>query len=300
VVAFSDGKPVSTVPENASTHAFAHCQALVRAADKDRYLATLFAPAEHRGALFALYAFNIEIARVREVVREPLAGEIRLQWWSDVVAGQGVGDARGHPVAAALLATMERYRLPAELPAGMIAARRFDLYNDAMKTLAGLDDYGRKTSSALIELAACLFDHGGNPALAQLARHAGAAYAFAALLKAFPVHATRGQLYVPIELLDRHHVSREDVAARRASPGLRAAFAELRLIAREHLGEAERLSRDVPESSWPAFLPAALVKPLLDRMEAQASDPFKPVEIAQWQRQWRLWRAARRPERMFS
>ena len=38
--------------------AFAHCEALLRAADKDRFLTTLFAPAEHRDALVALYAFN--------------------------------------------------------------------------------------------------------------------------------------------------------------------------------------------------------------------------------------------------
>ena len=71
--------------------AFAHCEGLVRAADKDRFLTTLFAPAEHRNALIALYAFNLDIARVREVVREPVAGEIRLQWWSDVLGGAGRG-----------------------------------------------------------------------------------------------------------------------------------------------------------------------------------------------------------------
>ena len=43
--------------------AFAYCAELVRTADRDRYLAALFAPAEHRGALYALYAFNVEIGR---------------------------------------------------------------------------------------------------------------------------------------------------------------------------------------------------------------------------------------------
>ena len=91
--------------------AFAHCEALVRAADRDRFLATLFAPAEHRGALFALYAFNIEIARVREVVREPLAGEIRLQWWDDALSGRGRGEVEANPVAAALRTAIARYGL---------------------------------------------------------------------------------------------------------------------------------------------------------------------------------------------
>ena len=72
--------------------AFAYCEALVRTAD--RSLTALYAPAEHRSAL-ALYAFNIEIARVREVVRDPMAGEIRLQWWSDAFAGSGHQGHRG-------------------------------------------------------------------------------------------------------------------------------------------------------------------------------------------------------------
>src|SRR5215467_4094326 len=94
--------------------AFPHCEALVRAADKDRFLTTLFAPAERRDALFALYAFNVEIARVREVVREPVAGEIRLQWWSDVLGGAGRGKFAAPPVASAKRHSIARYRLTEE------------------------------------------------------------------------------------------------------------------------------------------------------------------------------------------
>ena len=81
---------------------YRHCEELVRAADKDRYLATLFAPADRRGPLFALYAFNAEIASVRDRAREPMAGEIRLQWWRDVLNGERGGEAAANPVAAAL------------------------------------------------------------------------------------------------------------------------------------------------------------------------------------------------------
>ena len=70
---------------------FDHCETLVREADKDRFVATLFAPQKYRRALHALYAFNVEIARVREVAREPMPGEIRLQWWRDAFAGAGHG-----------------------------------------------------------------------------------------------------------------------------------------------------------------------------------------------------------------
>src|SRR4051794_29410710 len=92
--------------------AFDHCEALVREADRDRFLATLFAPQKFRRALFALYAFHGEIARVRDLAREPMPGEIRLQWWRDAFAGAGHGDVRANPVASALLDTIVRYRLP--------------------------------------------------------------------------------------------------------------------------------------------------------------------------------------------
>src|SRR5205085_10532913 len=59
--------------------------ALVRQHDRDRYQTALFAPAERREALLALYAFNYEIARVREIVSEPMLGQIRLHWLREVL-----------------------------------------------------------------------------------------------------------------------------------------------------------------------------------------------------------------------
>src|SRR5258707_10863917 len=104
---------------------FAHCENLVREADKDRFLATLFAPADRRGALFALYAFNIEVARVREAVREAMAGEIRLQWWRDAIE-MGAREAQAHPVPAPLLDTGDRFGLPVAPLIDLIEARSFD------------------------------------------------------------------------------------------------------------------------------------------------------------------------------
>ncbi len=278
---------------------FAHCEALVRAADKDRFLATLFAPAEHRNALFALYAFNVEVSRVREAVRDPLSGEIRLQWWRDVLGGEGRGEVAANPVAAALLAAMTRYALPGERLAALIAARRFDLYDEPMATLAALDGYAEGTASSLIAIAAQILNSGGDADIGALAHHAGLAYAVTGLLKAFPIHAARGQLYVPVEMLERHRAGREDVAGGKATPELRAALAELRLIARRHLAKARELLAAAPPAVIPALLVLAPVAATLTRMERRDYDPFTPVEIAPWRRQWLIWRAARGPGRMF-
>jgi phytoene synthase len=276
----------------------AYCEALVRAADKDRFLSALFAPAAHRGALHALYAFNIEIARVRESIHEPLAGEIRLQWWTDAIAGKAAGDVEANPVAAALAAAVTRYRLPTELLTGLVAARRFDLYDDPMRTLADFNDYARATSSTLIELAARILAGSEMPGLGQLAFDAGLSYAIAGLLQAFPIHAARGQLFLPLDVLERHG-ARQDFAARHATTPLRDALAQMRGHAREHLAQAGRLAHGVPVAGLPALLPVALVRPALDRMERADYDPFVPMELSQWRRQWLLWRAARRPARIF-
>jgi phytoene synthase len=178
---------------------------------------------------------------------------------------------------------------------GLIAAHRFDLYNEPMGTLAEFDDYARATSATLIVLSARIL--GDVSSLSEVAFHAGVAHAIARLLEALPVDAARGQLYVPIEVLDRHGVTRKDVAVGHATPQLHAALGEMRRKARGHLAQAARLAADMPTELLPAVLPIALVRPVLDHMERH--DPFAPGRLAQWRRQWRLWRAARRPARIF-
>ena len=273
--------------------AFAHCTELVRSTDHDRFIATLFAPAERRGALHALYAFNYELARVRDVAHAALPGEIRLQWWTDVVDRQRDDEAGANPVAAALLATMERHGLARETLSDLIDARRFDLYDDPMASVADLETYLRRTSSSVIALAAQIV---ASLEVEAIAGPAGIASGIAGLLRAFPLHASRRQLYLPMELLERHQVHVHDVFAGRGSAGLAAAAAELRSLARRHLAVAAEGVKTLSDLAVPAFLPLAVVRPALDRMER--SDPFAPAEVASWRRQWLIWRAARNPGRI--
>jgi len=271
--------------------AYAYCEALVREADKDRFLASLFAPANRRPHLFALYGFNVEIARVGQVAHEPLAGEIRLQWWRDALSGPAPGEAAANPVAAALLDTIARCGLPTAPLDALIDARARDLYDDPILTLSELEAYGRATASTLFGMAARILDRGAAPD--DVADPAGVAYALAGLLKAFPRHAARGQIYLPTETLERHGVAGAEVAAGTAGPGLRAALAEIAGQARERLAQAAGRWQSVSPGARPAFLPLAWVAPLLARIERNP-DPFVPIELPQWRRQWLLWRAARR------
>jgi phytoene synthase len=274
--------------------AFDHCQNLVRSGDKNRFLATLFAPQKYRRALWALYAFNLEVARTRELAREPMPGEIRLQWWRDLLAGAGRGEVDANPVAAALRDTVVRYRLPPPMLLNLIDGRAFDLYNEPVPDVAYLESYAMNTSSALIDLAGRILCDGRDPGLGELSGHAGIAYAIAGLLLALPVHSARGQLYLPTGLMQRYGAKAADVLGGEETTELRAVLAELRLRARQHLAAAQGLLGAAPAEVAPALLPVALVRPTLDRMERRSYRPVRPAEPPQWQRQWILWRAARK------
>jgi 15-cis-phytoene synthase len=278
---------------DALAQAYGHCNKLTREFDRDRWLAGLFSPVAARPHLYALYAFSYEIGRLREVARQPAAGEIRLQWWREAIEGTRRGEAEGNPVAAALIDTIERFRLPTKAFDDMLAARVFDLYDDPMPDLSAYEAYCGETSSLVFRLAALILGGGANFGGAEAAGHAGLTYATTGLLRALPIAASRGQVFLPLDVLERHGVTRHELIAGRDGPPLRAALAAMRDLARSHLNKAQSAGW-APEIAA-AFLPLALVPLYLDKMAGADYRPFAtPVEAPQWRRQWALWRAARR------
>src|ERR1700676_3629444 len=213
------------------------CTPFVRTHDFARYAATLFAAVEQRRPLIAIYAFNVEISRVREQVSQPLPGEVRLQWWTDMLAGAGHGGVEGNPVAAELLQAFRNGGWAGEPLSRLIDEHQFDLYNDPMPTMAALEGYINDTSSALFSLGAriagCQSDE-----IEHLARHAGLAEGLAQVIAALPMDASRRQLFVPLQLLQGHGSSMEEVFAGKWTPNLRAALDQLIGEVREHLKTA--------------------------------------------------------------
>jgi len=123
---------------------FAYCANRVRETDRDRYLATLFAPADKRNALFALYAFDIEISRVRELARETMPGEIRLQWWREVLLGERAGEATANPVGAAVMDILGRFAFARDPLVDLVEARRFDVHNEPMVSAEEFESYASR------------------------------------------------------------------------------------------------------------------------------------------------------------
>ena len=124
------------------------CLRALQETDHDRYLASLLTPEDRRAAITALYAYNAELARVRDVVREPLPGEVRLQYWRDLLEGSAHGDTAANPVAAELLRAIETWRMPVAPLVAMADARIFDLYDDPMETTDMFEGYAGETAAA--------------------------------------------------------------------------------------------------------------------------------------------------------
>lgn len=237
----------------------------VRAADHDRYLTALYAPHEKRAALFSLYAFNAEISAIRDRIHEALPGEIRLQWWRDAIAADG--DETGHPIADALKATIAAHRLPKRALDNMLEARIFDLYDDPMPSRTDLEGYCGETAAALIQLAAMVLDPAEAPRFADLAGRAGCAQAITGLLLLLPLHRRRGQCFVPADILTAAGSSPEEFVAGDGGPGAPRAIAAMIALAREHLSAFEQGASTLPASLRPAFLPLALSRAYLTKIE---------------------------------
>lgn len=254
--------------------AYAHCAAQARAAARDRWLGCLFAPAPLRQHLHALIAFEIEMAQLRASVRDPRAGEIRLVWWREALAGE----AQGNPVAAALLDTLARFRPPPHLIENAVIARQADLYDDPFPTVADLEGYLGETRSGLLQIAAFVLAEGRDIGAAETSGLAGVALGLIELLRGGP----RPLVFAPLDLLARHGVSTQDFREGRAGQ----VRGELIALARRRLGEAEAAWGKLPRALAPAYAGLATAPLWL-----QALDP--PREVAAWRRQWALWRWSR-------
>lgn len=260
------------------------CLEEVRAHDHDRFLTLLFVPAATRPAFIALYAYNLEIARVAETVTEPMMGHIRLQWWRETLDALPKGETRGHAAAVAL---HEADVFPLDELSKLADARERDLSEDVFEDMSQLEAYAEATSSSVMRLAAQALDKQKAEEASEVIRHAGLAYALTGLLRALPLHASQGRLMLPADILLARNVDPHEVLAGKMNEELRGAISDVADRARAHLASARATKYD--EAILPALLPASLCDRYLDIITAPDFDPFRmPVEVAAFRRQLRL------------
>lgn len=255
----------------------------LRANDRDRYFATLVLPAAQRDAITALYAFSADIASIRARAKEPAAGEIRLQWWHDALAGEGHGAVRANPLADALLDVIAQYGLPLPALIRLIEARRFDLYDDAMPDMATFEGYAGETASALYQLGAMILNGGRPVEPGDAAGHLGVAHALIGHLRAFGLNASQGRIVLPRDVFAVCGVGEADIRAGKASENLSVALTRFADIATAHLRKADAAIDALPRNLRAVFTPTALLAAQLKRLDLDA--PFAPQpDLPDWQK----------------
>jgi phytoene synthase len=223
--------------------------ALVRRHDPDRFLTALFAAPGRRDALLALYAFNHELARAREVASEPPLALIRLQWWREVVEGEAKRHEVATPLSAAIAAGL---LLPVDL-LPIIEARETEVYGD-FETTSDWRTWLLTGPGALAVAAARTL---GAPQ-PEAARPFGAAYGVAGVLRATGVLAGQGTCLLPRDVLARHGLSAEAFVADPGSPQARATLMDLAHQGQALLAEARPSA--LPRAAVAAVLPAVLAR----------------------------------------
>ncbi len=279
--------------ESSASNSHAYCADRVRRLDHDRYLSALLAPAASRAALFALYAFNIEIAGVREAVSEPMLGEIRLQWWREAIEGIYSGAPRRHAVVMVLSGAVSALNLSRTLFDAMIDARAFDLGDSPPDTLVALEDYAAATSGNLNQLALQVLGADGTEAAAA-GRHAGIAWALIGLLRAVRFHAGQRRCYLPADLMAAAGAGTAQLFSLKGGDGLREVARRIADCASGHMEQARALRHAVPRDARSPVLSLVLADAYLHRMERTGFELFAKIEIGSLSRQARMTMAALR------
>lgn len=268
-----------------------HLTQIVRSGDPERYLSVLYAPEDRRTALLSLYAFNIEVARVRDAVREPMPGEIRLQWWREAIEADD--ERNEHPTAAALTGAIRRFGFSRQSLLTLLEARVFDLYHDPMPDRATLEGYCGETASSLLLILALAAGGEAGAALADACGHAGVAQSLAGLAMRSGSLRAAGKCYLPADLLAATGLTAETWLREPWDERHARAVSAFVALAREHRDRAVAAIGALEPGLRPVFLPLAPVPAYLAAtLDAGPQLLQRMPDISPLRRQWLFARAA--------
>jgi phytoene synthase len=251
-----------------------YCAGQLRQGDRDRWLCALFAPERGRPAVLALGAFNLELARIRDSVREPHMALIRLHWWRETVAECAAGTPRRHPVATALARLLADRQAIAPALQQMIDAREKDIEEVPFVAPTDLLAYADGTGGALARATILALDDDAGPRAEAAALALGRGSALAGLLRAVVPLARLRRCPVPAQSLARHGIDPEAWFAGRAGAPAAAVAAE---IARDAAASFAGIARrDLAAAGLALGGLAVLGRAHLRRLARAGHDPFAP------------------------
>lgn len=268
---------------------YKHCFDALK--ESDQYVQLLFLPTELRGPAASVLAFQQEIDRIPYLIREPMPGEVRLQWWREVFMGKRDGEANANPFAGALLATIEKYDLPKDGFVRFLDAKVFDLYNDPMPDRATLEAYLGESESFILHMLALISGTENNTALANACGHVGVALGIANIMLRMPFHMDKQQTYIPVDLIEACGIDASSWLSSE-TPNHILVYQGFIALGQEHLKKAKLETAKLPKHKRAVFLSLSYAELIFNRANKKTKKLRDPIVISPLAKQWALLKAS--------
>ncbi|XP_004697524.1 NADH dehydrogenase (ubiquinone) complex I, assembly factor 6 isoform X1 [Echinops telfairi] len=270
------GRSVAALSGPGASGSDLYCLELLRRRDYESYLCSLLLPAESRRAAFALRAFNVELAQVKDSVSEKPIGLMRMQFWKTTVEDLYQDNPPHQPVALELWKAIKRHNLTKRWLLRIIDEREKNLDDKVYRNIQELETYAENTQSSLLYLTLEILgikdlhaDHA--------ASHIGKAQGIVTCLRATPYHGSRRKVFLPMDICMLHGVSQEDFLRKNQGKNVRDVVYDIASQAHLHLKHARSFHKNVPLKAFPAFLQTVALEDYLKKIQRVDFNIFHPT-----------------------
>nr|WP_306266716.1 squalene/phytoene synthase family protein [Pararhizobium sp. IMCC3301] len=275
-----------------------HLQPLIRSADPARFFAAQFIPGPQRADILTLYAFDLEIAKIARTTREPMAGEIRLQWWREVFQGERDAEAAASPLANTMLDLTRRHTISPDVLGHYLDGCIFDLYDDAIEDQQGFEAYAGQTDGTILQLSCLVLDRARSAQAAELSGYLACMLSLwhrviRPLLTDRTDAQTRAARYLPPQICEAAGMSANPFLQSQSADQSQA-IQQICAFAESYRQRAIKAAAAVPATLRPAFLQLAPVTIQLAKATRLSRRNGPAADISTAHLIWHLWRASKR------
>ncbi|XP_076749962.1 NADH dehydrogenase (ubiquinone) complex I, assembly factor 6 homolog sicily [Xylocopa sonorina] len=240
-----------------------YCSELVRKHDYENFLCTLLLSREFRAAAFAIRAFNIEVAQVKDQVSDYRIGEMRLKFWTHSLNDTYNGNPPRSPVMLELHRILQKYPISKHYFKRLIDIRLEKLHDDSFNDMTSIEKYAEYSNSSVYYLL--LQAHGVNNINADhAASHMGKAQGIVNLIRSVPHNSRRRVNMLPQDILMKHSVSTEAILQGQSSKNLQNVIYDVASYGKLHLDATITLKNKVEKKAKLIFLPVVCLQKYLD------------------------------------
>ncbi len=196
-----------------------YCRQKAAQSGSSFYYSFLFLPEERRRAITALYAFCREVDDVVDDCSDAATARATLAWWRQELAAAYHGSPQ-HPVARALADVAPRYNLVEARLAEIIDGMEMDLDYNRYPDFPTLRQYCHRVAGVVGLLSAEIFGYQDRRTL-DYAANLGLAFQLTNIVRDVGEDARRNRIYLPLDEIQRHGVSAEEIVHARETDAFR-------------------------------------------------------------------------------